>query len=718
MAMNKKNTLLLVSILLAVALLTLFPPAEYLNLAVLKSHQARLNGWVAEEPWLAGSAFFLLYVLITALSVPGAVLMTLLAGALFGLMQGAVLVSFASTLGATLAMLISRFLLRDWVQRRFQHRFGAIDKGIAQDGAFYLFALRLVPVFPFFLINLAMGVTRLPARTFWWVSQLGMLPGTLVYVNAGRELAQITSLAGIVTPGLLGAFALLGLLPLISRSALNAFKRRQPLAGWRKPAHFDRNLVVIGAGSGGLVSAYIAAAVKAKVTLIEKGDMGGDCLNTGCVPSKALIRAARLANDLKHAEQLGFRQVSAQVDFAAVMARVQQVIQRIEPHDSVERYSQLGVEVIQGKATVTSPWSVEVNGQHLSTRSMVIATGARPIIPDIPGLEQVDALTTDTIWTLREQPQRLLILGGGPIGCELAQAFQRLGCAVTLVERGTRVLKREDHEASEAVIQALRADGVDVRLLHNTVRFETDAGKHQLICHSQADDTEVSLPFDRVLLALGRLANVSGFGLETLSLAVRENGTLETDEYLATRFPHIFAVGDVTGPYQFTHASAHQAWYAAVNGLFGQIKRFKVDYRLMPWATFTDPEVARVGLNEQEARRQGIAYELTRFELGELDRAITENAAHGYIQVLTEPGRDRILGVTVVGEQAGELITEYVAAMKHGYGLNKILATIHIYPTLSEANKYVAGAWKKAHTPQWLILGLARFHRWRLGSKA
>ncbi|KEY58455.1 FAD-dependent oxidoreductase [Serratia sp. DD3] len=718
MIMNHKKTLLLMIILLAVGLFTLFPPAEYLNLAVLKSHQARLNGWVAEKPWLVGGVFFLLYVLFTALSVPGAVLMTLLAGALFGLMQGTVLVSFASTLGATLAMLISRFLLRDWVQRRFQHRLGVIDKGIVQDGAFYLFALRLVPVFPFFLINLAMGVTRLPAPTFWWVSQLGMLPGTLVYVNAGRELAQITSLAGIISPGLLGAFALLGLLPLISRSALKVFKRRQLLAGWRKPAHFDRNLVVIGAGSGGLVSAYIAAAVKAKVTLIEKGDMGGDCLNTGCVPSKALIRAARLANDLKHAEQLGFRHVSGQVDFAAVMAQVQQVIQRIEPHDSVERYSQLGVEVIQGKATVTSPWSVEVNGQHLSTRSMVIATGARPVIPDIPGLEQVDALTTDTIWSLREQPQRLLILGGGPIGCELAQAFQRLGCAVTLVERGDRVLKREDHEASEAVMQALRADGVDLRLLHHAVRFETNAGKHQFICHSQADATEVSLPFDRVLLALGRVANVSGFGLETLSLVVRENGTLETDEYLATRFPHIFAVGDVTGPYQFTHASAHQAWYAAVNGLFGQIKRFKVDYRLMPWATFTDPEVARVGLNEQEARRLGIAYELTRFELSELDRAITENAAHGYIQVLTEPGHDRILGVTVVGEQAGELITEYVAAMKHGYGLNKILATIHIYPTLSEANKYVAGAWKKAHTPPWLMQWLARFHRWRLGGKA
>ncbi|WON77727.1 FAD-dependent oxidoreductase [Serratia sp. UGAL515B_01] len=718
MIKDKKKSILLAIVLLIIVIFIVFPPAEYLNLAVLKSNLETLNTWRAEKPWLAGSIFFLLYALVTALSVPGAILLTLLSGALFGLALGSVLTSFASTLGATLAMLISRFLLYDWVQQRFQQQLGTIDRGIKQDGAFYLFALRLIPIFPFFLINLAVGITRLPVRTFWWVSQLGMLPSTLLYVNAGRELAQITSLAGIFTPGLIGAFALLGLLPLISHKALSTFKRRKLLEGWHKPTHFDRNLVVIGAGSGGLVSAYVAAAAKAKVTLIEKGDMGGDCLNTGCVPSKALIRAARLANDLKHAEQLGFRHVCGQVDFSAVMERVQQVIQRIEPHDSVERYSQLGVEVIQGKATVTSPWSVEVNGQHLSTRSMIIATGSRPVIPDIPGLEQVDALTTDTIWTLREQPQRLLILGGGPIGCELAQAFQRLGCAVTLVERGAQVLKREDREASETVMHALRADGVDVRLQHRAIRFDTDAGKHQLICHHQSDNQEVSLPFDRVLLALGRVANVSGFGLEMLSLAVRENGTLETDEYLATRFPHIFAVGDVTGPYQFTHASAHQAWYAAINGLFGQIKRFKVDYRVMPWATFTDPEVARVGLNEQEAGQQGIAYEISRFELGELDRAITENAAHGYIQVLTEPGRDRILGVTVVGEQASEVITEYVTAIKQGYGLNKILGTIHIYPTLSEANKYVAGVWRKAHTPQWLMRGLARFHHWRLGGKA
>ncbi|AJE21527.1 FAD-dependent oxidoreductase [Azotobacter chroococcum] len=714
--MDKRKSALLAIILLLVAGFFLFDLGQYLDLASLKAQHAALDGRVAAHPWLAGGLFFLIYVLVTALSLPGAALMTLVGGALFGLLGGTLLVSFASTLGATLAMLISRFLLRDWVQARFSQRLAGIDQGIAREGAAYLFALRLVPVFPFFLINLAMGLTKLPARTFWWVSQLGMLPGTLVYVNAGRELGQLDSLAGILSPGLLGAFVLLGLLPLLSRKALDWFKARKVYAGWVKPRRFDRNLVVIGAGSGGLVSAYIAAAVKARVTLIEKHRMGGDCLNTGCVPSKALIRSARLANELKKAERLGFKPVGGEVDFAAVMQRVQRVVATVEPHDSVERYTGLGVEVIEGEARITSPWSVEVNGQSLSTRAIVIATGASPLVPEIPGIEQIAPLTSDNVWALREQPRRLLVLGGGPIGCELAQAFQRLGCGVTLVQRNQRLLPREDPDASSAVLAGLRADGVDVRLQHKAVRFEVVDGQRRLVCMNMADDSEAAIAFDQVLLALGRVANVNGFGAEELGLEVRDNGTLATDGYLATRFPNIFAVGDVTSPYQFTHTSAHQAWYAAVNGLFGGLKRFKVDYRVIPWATFTDPEVAHVGLNEQDAKAKGIACEVTRFGIDDLDRAIADEAAHGYVKVLTEPGKDRILGVTIVGEHAGDLIAEYVAAMKHGLGLNKILGTIHIYPTLAEANKYAAGEWKRAHAPATALHWLARFHRWRLGS--
>ena len=713
--MNTRKALLLGLLVLLMAGFFIFDLGQYLSLASLKAQQASLNAQVAAHPWLAAGLFFVLYVAVTALSLPGAALMTLVAGALFGLLGGFVLVSFASTLGATLAMLISRFLLRDWVQAKFGQRLAAIDQGIAREGASYLFALRLVPVFPFFLINLAMGLTRLPVRTFWWVSQLGMLPGTLVYVNAGRELGQLDSLAGILSPGLLGAFVLLGLLPLVSRKVLDWVKAREVYAGWNKPKTFDRNLLVIGAGSGGLVSAYIAAAVKAKVTLIEKHKMGGDCLNTGCVPSKALIRSAKTAHELKKAAQLGFRNVSGEVDFAAVMERVQRVIDTIEPHDSVERYTGLGVEVIEGEARLTSPWTVEVNGQSLSARSIIIATGARPLVPTIPGIERIEPLTSDNLWRLREQPKRLLVLGGGPIGCELAQAFQRLGISVTLVEMTDRLLVREDAEASEAVMASLRSDGVDLRLQHKALRFDVVDGQRQLVCENLQAHGEVVLPFDQVLLALGRVANVSGFGAEELQLVVRPNGTLEVNEYLQTRFPNIYAVGDVTGPYQFTHASAHQAWYAAVNGLFSGFKRFKVDYRVIPWATFTAPEVARVGLNEQEARAQNIPFEATRFGIDDLDRAIADEAAHGYIKVLTEPGKDRILGVTIVGEHAGDLIAEYVAAMKHGYGLNKILGTIHIYPTLAEANKYAAGEWKRAHAPQAALRWLQRFHQWRLG---
>jgi pyruvate/2-oxoglutarate dehydrogenase complex dihydrolipoamide dehydrogenase (E3) component/uncharacterized membrane protein YdjX (TVP38/TMEM64 family) len=712
--MNLRKSLLLGLIVLLIAGFFALDLGHYLTLASLKAQQASLQAQVSDEPLLAAAAFFAVYVGVTGLSLPGASLMTLVAGALFGLWQGFIIVSFASTLGALLSMFSSRFLLQDWVEQRFGARLAGMQAGLARDGAFYLFALRLVPVFPFFLINLAMGLTKLPGRTFWWVSQLGMLPGTLVYVNAGRELGQLESLSGILSPSLLGAFALLGLFPLLARKLLDRLQARRVYQGWSKPAKFDQNLVVIGGGSAGLVSAYIAAAVKAEVSLIEKHQLGGDCLNTGCVPSKALLRSAKFAHEMSKAEQLGFKPVQAEVDFAAVMQRVQRVISTIEPHDSAERYTDLGVQVIAGAAQITSPWTVEVNGKTLSSRAIIIASGARPLVPNIPGLELISPLTSDNIWTLRERPERLLVLGGGPIGCELSQAFQRLGCKVTQVEMAERLLIREDLDASSLVMASLRADGVDLRLQHRALRVEVVAGEQRLICLNLADNREVSLVFDRLLLALGRVANTTGMGLENLDLKLRANGTVETDEYLATRFPNVYACGDVTGPYQFTHVAAHQAWYAAVNALFGDFKRFKVDYRVIPWATFTDPEVARVGLNEQDAQAQGIAYEVTGYGIDDLDRAIADEAAHGFVKVLTVPGKDQILGATIVGEHAADLLAEYVLAMKHGLGMNKILGTIHTYPTMAEANKYAAGNWKRAHAPQALLRWVRKFHLWRL----
>ncbi|MBL8247138.1 MAG: FAD-dependent oxidoreductase [Candidatus Competibacter sp.] len=689
---------------------------RFFSLDTLKAQQAALAIHQAEQPLLTALLFFIAYVVVTGLSVPGATLLTLAAGAIFGLFWGAVIVSFASTLGATLAFLAARFVLRDAVQQRFGDRLRAVNEGMSKDGAFYLFTLRLAPVFPFFLINLLMGLTPIRALTFYGVSQIGMLPATVVYVNAGTELARLDSLRGILSPGLLLSFGLLGVFPLLARWAVAAIQRRRRLAKWIKPERFDRNLIVIGAGSAGLVTAYIAAAVKAKVTLIEQQRMGGDCLNTGCVPSKALIRSARLLAQIRRADEFGLR-ATVESDFTAAMARVQRIVAEVAPHDSVERYAGLGVECLHGAARIVSPWQVEVQTTEgvrtLSARAIVIAAGARPFVPPIPGLAEVGYLTSDNVWELRELPRRLVVLGGGPIGSELAQCFARFGSRVTQVEMLPRLLIREDPEISERVMARFRAEGIEVRVGHKARQFLVENGEKWLIAEHAG--VEARIPFDQVLVAVGRVANTQGYGLEQLGIPVTPARTVETDAYLQTLYPSIFACGDVAGPFQFTHAAGHQAWYAAVNALFGPWRKFRVDYSAMPWATFTDPEVARVGLNEQEAREKGVAYEVSVYDLADLDRAIADGEAHGVVKVLTVPGRDRILGVTIVGEHAGDVIAEFVLAMRHGIGLNKILGTIHIYPTLAEANKYAAGVWKRAHAPERALRWLGRYHAWRRG---
>ena len=711
--MSRSRLLVLVAIVVLVALFFALGGHRYLTLEELRARQDELRQYYATHPWQAALAYFLVYVAVTGLSLPGAAVLTLVGGAIFGLVWGTVIVSFASSLGATLAFLTSRFLLRDWVQARFGERLRAVNEGVAKEGAFYLFALRLVPAFPFVLINLAMGLTPIRTWTFYWVSQLGMLAGTIVYVYAGAQLSEFRLSAGLVA-----AFTLLGLFPLAAKRVLDALKARRAYARWHKPAHFDRNLVVIGAGSAGLVSAYIAAAVKAKVTLIEKHRMGGDCLNTGCVPSKALIKTARVLSTIRRAKEYGLANAVAEFDFAEVMERVQRVIKAIAPHDSVERYRALGVECVQGEAKIVSPWIVEIRlpdgtTRALTTRAIVIAAGARPYVPPIPGIEQTGYLTSDTLWDLRELPRRMLVLGCGPIGCELAQAFARFGAQVTQVEPMPRLLMREDPEIAALVERQLRADGVDVRTGHHAREFRAEDGRKVLICEHAG--RELAIGFDLLLVAAGRVANTEGYGLEELGIPVTKARTVETDEFLQTLYPNIYACGDVAGPFQFTHTASHQAWYAAVNALFGSLKKFRADYSVIPWATFTDPEVARVGLNETEAKARGIAHEVTTYGIDDLDRAIADEVAHGVVKVLTVPGSDRILGVTIAGEHAGDLIAEFVAAMRHGIGLNKILGTIHIYPTLAEANKYAAGVWKKAHAPQRLLAWVEKFHAWRRG---
>jgi pyruvate/2-oxoglutarate dehydrogenase complex dihydrolipoamide dehydrogenase (E3) component/uncharacterized membrane protein YdjX (TVP38/TMEM64 family) len=694
----------------------IFDLGSYLTLEGIKQVAQDAGAFYERNPVAVLAVFFLIYVAVTAASLPGAAIMTLAAGALFGLVTGTILVSFASTLGATLAFLASRYVLRDSIESRFGERLKSINEGLERDGAFYLFTLRMIPAIPFFVINLVMGLTRIKTLTFAWVSQIGMLLGTIVFVNAGTQLAQLDSLEGILSPSIIGSLVLLAIVPWIAKAIIGLIKRRKVYAGFARPKSYDRNLIVIGAGSAGLVASLIAATVKAKVTLVEANDMGGDCLNTGCVPSKALIKSAKVAATMRNADRYGITPVEPEIPFKQTLARVMDIIKAIEPHDSVERFEGLGVDVVKGYAKIIDPWTVEIarndgGTQRLTTRSIVIASGAEPVVPPIEGIETSGYLTSETLWDafskLDKAPARVAVLGGGPIGCELSQALARLGSNVTQVEMADHVLGREDEDVSALARTVLEESGVTVLTGHRAVR--TEGG----VLFADKDGGEVSIPFDALIIAVGRKARLSGFGLD--ELGVDTDRTVTTDEFLATKFPNIFAAGDVAGPYQFTHTASHQAWFASVNALFGQFKKFKADYRVIPAVTFLDPEIARVGLNETEAREQGIEVEVTRYELDDLDRAITESETKGFVKVLTPPGKDTILGATIVGSHAGELLAEYVLAMKHKIGLNKILGTIHSYPTMAEANKFAAGNWKRANKPDGLLGFVEKYHDWRRG---
>ena len=718
--MNRRKPVIAALLFACIAGFFLMDLQRFLTLEFIKTSQAQLSELYIRQPAAVLLAYFAVYVLVAALSLPGAAILTLAGGASFGLVCGTVVVSLASTIGATLAMLTARYLVRDAVTGRFGRRLDEVNKGIEKDGALYLLTLRLIPALPFFVVNLLMGLTRIRIWTYFWVSQLGMLAGTLAYVNAGTQLARVDSLRSVLSPGLIGSFALLGLLPLGIHKVLGVVKRRKVYARWKalRPRSFDCNLVVIGAGAGGLVSAYIAAAVKAKVTLVEAHKMGGDCLNYGCVPSKALIRTATLAHQMRTGARYGLNNTEPDVNFKAVMQRIKEVIQDIEPNDSPARYASLGVDVLQGYARIVNPWTVEVamNGggtRRISTRSIVIAAGARPVVPDLPGLADSGFVTSDTLWDAFSQldavPRRLAVLGGGPIGCELAQAFARLGAQVTLVDSAPRLLSREDEDVASLALAALQADGVQVLTGHKALRCENTGNRKMLWVSGEGAD--MSVEFDQLICAVGREARLDGYGLEELGIPAER--TVQTNVYLQTIYPNIYAAGDVAGPYQLTHVAAHQAWYAAVNALFGDVKLFKADYSVIPRTTFIDPEVARVGLTEAEAKAQGIAFEVTKYGIDTLDRAIADSAAKGFVKVLTAPGKDRILGVTIVGNHAGDLLAEYVLAMRYGLGLNKILSTIHTYPTMSEANKFAAGEWKRAHQPRRLLAWVRRYHDWK-----
>ena len=702
-----------------------------IDLDALRTLRADLIQEVERQPVRAAAAFIGAYLLVAALALPGALILTLLGGALFGLFWGAVLVALGSSLGALLSFSLVRLIAGQGLRARLAHRLATVARGIEQSGGYYLFTLRVVPVFPFFMVNVLVALTPIRLRTFYWVSVVGMLPATFIYVNAGHQLAHLSSLADLLSPGLAASLVLLGVFPLAARAILPRLAERVRVAiavtrsrrrwGSHRPARFDRDLIVIGGGAAGLVAANIAASLRARVTLIERDAMGGDCLNTGCVPSKALIR---LADQIRHEREVVSRCIGpqagaardAQPGFNEVMARVRAVIARIAPHDSVERYESLGVECIRGEARALSPWTVEVASggagaaRRLTARHLIVATGAEPVVPDIEGLDAGRVVTSATVWALSELPARLMVLGGGPVGCELAQAFQRLGSHVTLVERATRVLPREEPEASAQVRAALEREGIQV--LTGAVVTRIDDGHRARVAAQGAD---CIVEFDWMLCALGRRARIDGAGLEALGLAREADGTLQVDDWMRTSEPSVFACGDVATTDRLTHVAGQMGGLASLNALFGAVWPIRIDRRVVPRCVFTDPELARVGLTHEEAERAGLKVECTRYAFSSLDRAIIEERTQGDVSVLTESGTDRLIGVTVVGARAGDLIAVFALAMRERIGLRRLMSTMVAYPGWADAGRAVAAQWQRERAPQAVLKWLERWHRWRRG---
>lgn len=711
MCMAKKISIIFGLVLLFV-LFNQLEINQYLNFEYIKSNHSMLLEFYHSRRAMVIIVFFCGYVLVAALSLPGAAIMTILGGAIFGIFPGLLIISAASTVGALCAFLLVRLLLLDYVQHKYSHKLIKINAGIEQEGAYYLFALRLVPIMPFFLVNALMALTSIRALPYTIASMLGMLPGTFIYIFLGTNIASIDSLTGILSWPMIFSLVMLGIFPLLAKRALRWHKQYKILKQHSKPVKYDYNVVVIGGGSAGLVAAYISSQVQAKVALIESNAMGGDCLNTGCVPSKSLIKAAKIVNYQQTYNRFGLDELTVDFDFSKIMQHVKDSIDKIAPHDSIERYTKLGVECLQGQAEIIDPYRVKVKDMLLTTKKIVIATGAKPFVPNIPGLAEVAYLTSDNIWDLKEQPKNMIVLGAGPIGLELSQAFARLGTKVSVIEMQDRILPAEDMQVSE-LITAKLSSILKIYTKHKAkaVVKKSDGNYLRVV----AGEKTIDMPFDSILIALGRRANTKGLGIEKLGIDLNDNGTVRANQHLQTNYPNIYVCGDVTGPMQFTHTAGYQGTIAALNALFGYLKGFPTDYRVIPRTTFVDPEVSRVGLNEQEAIHNKIDYDVVQYDLSELDRAIVDEVDYGFVKVILAKNTDKILGVTIVSENSGELITEFVLAMKYNLGLNKILHTIHAYPTMAEANKAVAGVWRKTTTSAKTLIWLKKIFTWIRG---
>jgi pyruvate/2-oxoglutarate dehydrogenase complex dihydrolipoamide dehydrogenase (E3) component/uncharacterized membrane protein YdjX (TVP38/TMEM64 family) len=748
---NKSAVLRLAALLLlagSVAVLLIFFPVKQYLFDLLEW----VRGMGAWGPVLLGAV----YILACVLFIPGS-LLTLGAGFVFGIVVGTITVSIASTLGATAAFLLGRTLARPWIEARVAHRpkFRALDEAVRRQGFKIVLLTRLSPIFPFNLLNYTFGLTRVSLRDYILASWIGMLPGTVMYVYLGTTLKTLADLAAGNVPtsvgqqvlfgaGLVATVAVTVLITRLARKALQEAippptRQTEPLAhgdlampntvqvlpddvhnqtlvanvhprDWVNPQPQSRyNLVVIGAGTGGLVCAAGAAGLGARVALVEKHLLGGDCLNVGCVPSKALLRAARAYADVRDAAGFGVTvPPGAKVDFPAVMERMRRLRAGISPNDSAARFHSLGVDVFLGAAHFTGPDAVEVNGQTLRFARAVIATGGRPIQPPIPGLAEAGFQTNETIFSLMELPRRLAVIGAGPIGCELVQAFARFGSQTFLVGKQPQILPREDPDAAQLVETALQHDGVQLLLGHDLRRVERSGGERVLCLESPHGPKEIRV--DDILVAVGRVPNVDGLNLEAAGVAHDSRIGVQVDDRLRTTSPRIYAVGDVCSRYQFTHAADAMARLAIQNALFFGGARLSA--LTIPWCTYTDPEIAHVGLYERQAQEQGIAVQTLTQPLDGVDRALLDGETAGFVRVHLRRGTDKILGATIVARHAGDMISELTLAMTGGLGLRTPARTIHPYPTQAEAIKKVADAYNRTRLTPFVKRMLDKWMAW------
>ncbi len=707
------------------------------------------RGWIDGLGIWGPAAVAAAYAVLTVAMIPGSAL-TIGSGLIFGFWKGFAVVTVGANLGALGAFLLARTLFRERAEAlaRGQKTFRAVDSAIAREGFRIVLLLRLSPVFPFTVLNVLLGVTGISAASYVLANLIGMLPGTLMFVYLGTlgEAAAGTQSLGQTVLRIVGLAATVVVTVVITRIARRALKAasldgganpgvapeaapvgagaktipgdaydQALLASVKPTAHVnpipqDRyNLVVIGAGTAGLVTAAGGAGLGAKVALIEKHMFGGDCLNVGCVPSKGIIRAGRAAAAVREAGAFGIRLAGEpRIDFAATMERMRRLRAGIAPHDSVKRFSELGIDVYLGEGRFTGPDEIEVGGNKLRFQAAVIATGARATFPRIPGIEEVEPLTNENVFTLTELPRSLILLGAGAIGCEMAQTFRRLGSEVTIVIRGNRIMTREDPDAALIVQRKFEQEGIRVLTGSAIKRAEKRGGKKVIVI--ERDGSEESVEADQILIGMGRAPNVEGLGLSAAGIAYGTEG-VTVDANMRTTNPRVFAAGDICSRLKFTHAADAQARIVLRNALF--FGRARATDLVIPWCTYTDPEIAHVGCYEKEARDRGLAVTTFTVPLEDVDRAILDGETEGFGRIHLKSGTDRILGATVVASHAGDMIGELTMAIQNGLGAGKLASVIHPYPTQGEVVRKLGDAYMRTKLTPGVKRIMARILRWR-----